>query len=79
MSDGLVISITNPSPINIDIFEGIPGEITREVLFGEYINYRQVSGVDTDGDWRQYADSNGFYIQVRVEGAWQTKQTIAYI
>jgi len=50
-----------------------------EVPRGNYVYHRQVPGTDTDGDWRTYSDANGFYTQIRVSGAWVTKQTIPAI
>ena len=47
-----------------------------EIVIGSYNYHRQTLGVDTDGDWRTYADINGFYTQQRVSGNWVTKQTI---
>ncbi|MEI6887520.1 MAG: hypothetical protein WCK31_04775, partial [bacterium] len=43
---------------------------------GNYQYHRQTLNQDTNGDWRTYADANGFYVQKRVSGAYITIQEI---
>jgi len=45
---------------------------SEETLRGQYHYHRQTMGSDTDGDWRTYADANGFYFQFRVSGTYTT-------
>ena len=50
-----------------------------EILRGKHILHRQVIGIDTIGDWRQWGDNSGFYTDFCTSinpTVWTTKQTI---
>lgn len=53
------------------------------VTRGDYVYHEQSRTADTAGDWREYADDNGFYTQyctvgnaIKGQGTWLTKFTI---
>jgi len=76
---GLIRTPSGFQEINLnDYFSG--GGYT---ILGEYYYHAQSSTADTAGDWRQYADDNGFYTQywtvgnaTKGAGTWITKHTI---
>jgi hypothetical protein len=51
-----------------------------QVLRGNAIYHRQIMGIDTIGDWRQWGDNSGFYTDFCTgvnPTVWTTKQTIS--
>lgn len=82
------LSITVEPPIilqavqsGLSVFRGADGDAA--VTLGEYAYHAASTEEDTTGDWRQYADANGFYTQyctagnaTKGGGTWETKFTI---
>jgi hypothetical protein len=63
--------------------DGNDGLDGRNVPIGDYAYHAANSSIDTIGDWRTYADANGFYTQyctvgdaTKGAGTWVTKFTI---
>ena len=62
--------------------DGADGADGRNVTLGEYVYHAASTTADTAGDWRQYADIDGYYFQqctvsnpAKGAGTWVTKFT----